>query len=158
MVTLVCVLALGVAGCSGGGAPAQEFTNEDAQQIRQMTQEFVAAYNAHDATKIANLHSGNSALMPPNSSVVRGPDSIKGYFVNRFADFNPEITLDPKDVSGHGALAYESGTFEIKLKPESGSEQRDRGKFVWIFRKLGGAWKFEYQIWSSDLPTPTPSA
>jgi hypothetical protein len=43
------------------------------------------------------------------------------------------------------------------VRPPDGTPQRhDRGKVLWIVRKLGGQWKFEYQIMSSDLP-PVPA-
>jgi hypothetical protein len=45
------------------------------------------------------------------------------------------------------------------FRPPDGSEVRhDRGKIIWIVRKLGGHWKFEYQIMSSDLPPVVPAA
>ena len=62
------------------------------------------------------------------------------------------------DGEGHGTLAYFAGTFSLDLKPEGGPERRDRGKVIWILRKLGGQWRFEYQIMSSDLPPPVVPA
>jgi len=63
-----------------------------------------------------------------------------------------------QSVQGHGPLAYFAGTFSLNLKPADGPERRDRGKVIWILRKLGTQWKFEYQMMSSDLPPVTPPA
>ena len=62
------------------------------------------------------------------------------------------LKLGVDEVSGHGPLAYQSGTFEMDLKPGSGRPDHDRGKYLFIARKLNGAWRYEYMVWNSDLP------
>jgi ketosteroid isomerase-like protein len=149
------VLALGVASCSG--PQVKEFGREDADQIRKFVQEFAATYNAKDAAKMTTLYSGSAILMPPNASTVRGPESIQGYYQNRFGvDGATDIVLEPKEISGQGPLAYMSGTFSLNLKPEGKPQGHDRGKVLFILRNLAKTWRIEISMWSSDLPPAVP--
>jgi uncharacterized protein (TIGR02246 family) len=149
-------LAVLLAGCS---APAQrEFGKTDRDNITKLIQDFTTAYNAKDAAKITSLFTGGAGLMPPNASTVRGAESIKEYFVSRFAQGATDLVIDPKDVAGSGALAYIAGNYSLKLAPAGGAERRDRGKLLWVLHKLGGRWLLEYLIFSSDFPAvPTPA-
>jgi len=150
------VLAVGLAACAGS-APSQEFSKADATQITQMVQDFAAAYNAKDVDKMGSFFAGNASVMPANRSTMRGVDAVKGFYKERVTvDGATDLAIDMQAVEGHGPLAYYAGTFSLNLKPEGGAERRDRGKVIWILRKLGGQWKFEWQIMSSDLPPVVP--
>ncbi len=149
---------LGIGGC-GGQAPSQEFGKQDVDQVKQMIQGFVAAYNAKDVEKIGTFFSANAALMPPNGSTLRGVDMVKGYYEGRVKDQGAtDLQIEPLSIDGHGPIGFVAGTFSLNLKGADGSKnQHDRGKVLWIIHKYAGQWKFEWQIMSSDLP-PVPSA
>ena len=150
--------ALSLAAC-GGSAPTEEFGKADAEQINQMVRDFTAAYNAKDVEKIGGFFAGNSSLMPANRSTLNGVEAVKGFFNERFTvDGATDLAITMLSVQGHGPLAYFAGTFSLNYKPADGTERRDRGKVIWIIRKLGGQWRFEYQIMSSDLPPVVPAA
>ena len=149
--------ALSLAAC-GGSAPTEEFGKADAEQINQMVRDFTAAYNAKDVEKMGAFFAGNASLMPANRSTLNGVDAVKGFYKERVTgEGATDLAIETLSVQGHGPLAYFAGTFTLNLKPEGGAERRDRGKVIWILRKLGGQWKFEYQIMSSDLPPVVPA-
>ena len=150
--------AVGVSAC-GGSAPTDQFERADAEQISTMIKEFTAAYNAKDVEKIGTYFSGNASLMPANRSTLNGVEAIKGFYKERVTtEGATDLAIEMLSVQGHGPLAYFAGTFTLNLRPSDGSaERRDRGKVIWILRKLGGQWKFEYQIMSSDLPPAVPA-
>ncbi len=145
-----------IAACS---SPAQrEFGKADQAAIGKLAEDFTAAYNAKDAEKVAALFSGGGGLMPPNAPTVRGTQSVREYFVGRFAQGAADLRLDPKEISGSGPLAYASGDFSLKLAPPGGAEIRDRGKFLWVVRDFSGKWLLDSVIFSSDFPAaPTPA-
>lgn len=149
-------LALATALASCGPEPPREFGKIDVEAINAMATEFVSAYNAKDAEKVANMFSGSGIIMPANASTLRGFEPIRGYFQTRFDEGASDLELETKDVSGHGPLAYVAGAYTLHLKPEDGSDTKDRGKFLWITRNLGGQWKLEVHSWSSDFPPPVP--
>jgi uncharacterized protein (TIGR02246 family) len=149
--------AVGLTAC-GGSAPTEQFGRADAEQISKMVQEFSAAYNAKDVEKIATYFAGNASLMPANRSTLNGVEAIKGFYKERVTtEGATDLAIEMQSVQGHGPLAYFAGTFTLNLKPADGTERRDRGKVIWILRKLGAQWRFEYQMMSSDLPPVVPA-
>ena len=149
--------AVGLVAC-GGSAPAEQFGRADAEQISTMVKEFVAAYNAKDVDKVGGYFTGAALLMPANRSTLNGVESIKGFYKERFTTEGATgLAIEMISVQGHGPLAYFAGTFTLTLNPAGGPEHRDRGKVIWILRKLGGQWRFEYQMMSSDLPPVVPA-
>jgi len=149
--TIALAVAIGLAACS---APSpREFGKPDQDAIRQLIQSFVAAYNAKDLEKVGSFFTGNSMIMPANRSTLRGVDLVKTYYDERFKMGATDLQIEPHDVSGHGPLAYVTGTFSLSIKPPDGAvPTRDRGKVLWIVRDYNGKWLFEVQIMSSDLP------
>ena len=155
---LVVLAVMGAAALGCGNTGPREFGKEDADAIRKMTQDFQDAYNAKDSAKLAQFFSGSGAVMPPNSSAVRGQDAIKGYYDVRFGEGATDLKLDTASINGQGSLAYLSGTYSFRNAPQGGPETRDRGKFLWIARLYpGNTWRFEEQMWSSDLPPQVPA-
>jgi len=151
------VLAVGLAACSGS-APSQEFGKPDVDQIRQMVQDFTAAYNAKDIAKIGTFFSDGASLMPPNRNTLRGVDAVKGFYEVRVKEEGGTgLAIEPLAVEGQGSLACFVGAFTLNLQPADGTPGRhDRGKVIWILRKLGGKWRFEWQMMASDLPPVAP--
>jgi ketosteroid isomerase-like protein len=149
--------ALALGGCASQ-EPSQEFGKQDVDQVRQMLQGFVAAYNAKDVEKVGSFFAPTAAIMPPNSSTLHGVDSVKGYFESRFRDDGAsDLVVEIMAMEGHGPIGFIAGTFSLNLKGPDGSKtQHDRGKVIWIIHKYAGQWKFEWQIMSSDLPAGPP--
>jgi ketosteroid isomerase-like protein len=145
--------ALLLAAACSGPAP-EEFTTKDAGAIRQQHEAFVAAFNAKDVAKILDMYAENSVFMPPNEPIIRGKDALKNFYTGLFQRGATNLRMDITEVSGHGPLAYQSGTYEMHLKPDTGTPGRDRGKYLFVLRKLQIGWKYEYTMWNSDLPPP----
>jgi ketosteroid isomerase-like protein len=145
-----------VAACSGPTEP--QFVQADATQIRQRTQEYEAGFNTKDVAKVAVFYPGESILLPPNAPTIRGREGIEKFYVDLYAQGATDLEMDTRDVRGHGSLAYESGTYQMNRRPQTGDALRDRGKYIFIWRKLNNVWSIEYSIWSSDLPAMVPIA
>jgi len=145
----VLAVVLGASAC-GGPAPEQ-FTTTDVAAIRKVDVDFVAAFNVKDLDKILTMYTDNSVFMPPNAPTLRGIQPLKSFFSELFGKGASDLKLDPEDVAGHGPIAYQHGTFTMNT-----GVARDRGKFLFVMRKMPANWRFEYTIWSSDLP-PTPT-
>ena len=135
------------AACSGP-APV-EFTMKDAGEIRQQHDAFLAAFNAKDITKILDMYAESSVFMPPNEPIIRGKDALRQFYENLVTRQGAsDLKMDISEVAGHGTLAYQSGTYEMAVKRGSG---RDRGKYLFVIRKMANGWKFHYTMWNSDL-------
>jgi ketosteroid isomerase-like protein len=141
-------LALTIAtACS---APAgEEFTTADSAAIRQVDADYVAAFNAKDLDKLLPMYTENSVFMPPNKPMLRGKDPLKSFYADLFGQGANGLKLEPDEVSGHGPIAYQSGSYSL-----GSGGTHDRGKFLFVMRKMGERWLFQDCIWSSDLPKP----
>ncbi len=151
------VIAVALAGFAAGcsGPQKAEFGRPDQDAIRKLTDDMVTAYNSKDPAKTSSYFAGNGVLMPPNSSAVRGKDAIQTFYDNRFKQGVNTLEVTTEEISGSGELAYMTGTYSLSLKAENGAEQRDRGKLLWVARKLqGNGWRWQYEMWSSDLQKP----
>lgn len=146
MRTAIIVVALALSAC--GGPKGAEFGTADAAAIRKLDAEFVAAFNAKDLNKILAMYTDNSVFMPPNAPTLRGTEPLKSFYNDLFTRAT-DLKMEPSDVAGHGPIAYQSGAYSL------GGTARDRGKFLFVMRKMGENWRFEYTIWSSDLPNAT---
>jgi ketosteroid isomerase-like protein len=142
----IAALALTLTAAACSAPQEQQFTQTDMTAIRKASADLTAAFNAKDVDKILALYADNSVFMPPNAPLMRGRDPLKGYFANLVASAS-DLTMEPVDVSGHGPLGYASGSYRLTNKGFS-----DRGKFLIVMRNMMGTWRFEYTMWSSDLP------
>ncbi len=144
-----------VAGTACSGAkPGEEFGMKDQAAIRDRSQAFVKAFNDKAVDQILTIYAENSVFMPPNQPVIRGRDALKTFYEDLFKSGASNLKLDLAEVSGHGPLAYASGSYEMDLKPASGQPVRDRGKFLFVLRRMADTWRYEYTVWNSDLPQP----
>jgi ketosteroid isomerase-like protein len=138
-------VTLGLAGC--GGPATEEFSRADADAIRKIDADFVAAFNAKAIDRIQSMYTDNSVFMPPNAPTLRGVEPLKSFYAELFARGAADLKMEPVDIAGHGPIGYQSGTYTL-----TAGSTRDRGKFLFVMRKMAGNWRFEYTIWSSDLP------
>ena len=175
---VVATLCLALSSCGGPSGP--EFTRADGEAFRQIGEQWSTAFNAGDVESLVSMFAGTGAIMPPNSSTVRGHESITGYYTQMFNEGERNLEVEISEVGGEGNLGFVSGTFlnvtqipvpvdddeaEEDAVDEEGAEaaepemqeNRNRGKFVIILRRLARVWKFESFIWNSDLPLPVAS-
>ncbi len=147
----VCALTLGLAGCSGSNAGPPPFGESDTKAINELLAEFTTIYNAKEAEKLSRLFTSGGAVMPPNASTMRGTESVRDYYVGRFAAGASDLDLDAQTISGSGPLAFASGDYRLTMRPAEGQARRDRGKFIFILRGNNGSWLLEDLMFSSDF-------
>jgi ketosteroid isomerase-like protein len=148
----LCAALIGTAACSGRSGP--QFDRSDVDSITKLIEQLRIAFNAKDSSKAAALYSTTGVVMPPNRALMRGRQFVQQYYDDRFAEGASDLEIDAADISGQGNLAYASGDYRLNLVPKDGQKRRDRGKFLWVFRKNNGVWTIEYVIFSSDFVAP----
>ena len=148
----VAVAAFAIAAAACGGPAGQEFTAKDQASIRSKNDSLVQAISSKDVGRIVDLYAENTTFMPPNRPIIRGKDSLKGFYQELVND-TKDLRLTVNEVSGSGPLAYETGTYEMDVKGPKGQPEHDRGKYLFILRNMGGNWRYEFSMWNSDLPS-----
>ena len=142
LLSVVCLAA----ACSGA-KPGDEFTMKDQTVIRERSEAFVKAFNAKDVDQILGIYAENSTFMPPNEPVIRGKDALRTFYGDMLKAGASDLRLNVTEVSGNGPLAYQTGTYDLNR-----GTVRDRGKYLFVLRKIADTWRYEYTMWNSDLP------
>jgi len=151
----LCIAFVTTTGCAGRSGP--QFDKSDVENIGKLIEQLRTAFNAKDSAKAAALYSPTGVVMPPNRALMRGRQFVQQYYDDRFADGASDLEMTTSDVSGQGNLAYASGDFRLNLVSKDGTKRRDRGKFLWVFRKNNNQWMIEYVVFSSDFSVPPPA-
>ena len=132
---------------AGADAGAEE------QVIRGQVNRWLQLVKAKDAAAIATLYAEDGAVMPPNGPIAKGRDAIQKAWAGMVQTPGFDLTFTPEQiiVSSSGDMALDRGTYKLAVAP-GGKPQTDTGKYVVVWRKVGGEWKAAADIFNSDLP------
>ena len=125
----------------------------DEQAIRANVDHWLQLIKAKDASGIAKMYSEDGAVMPPNAPIGKGRAAIQQAWASMMGTPGFDLTFSPEQIvmSSSGDMALDRGTYALKVAP-SGTTQTDTGKYVVVWRKVGGDWKAAADIFNSDRP------
>ena len=116
--------------------------------IQKINEEWVAAFNKGDAAGVAALYSEDAYILPNGAEMAKGRRAIEAYFKNSVQQLG-DAKLKTVDLQSLGpGSAREVGTFNFKAKGDS--PQEVVGKYVAVWRKMGGQWKLITDIWNMN--------
>jgi ketosteroid isomerase-like protein len=135
------------AGCTPQG---HSYPEGDRAALEAKAGGWIDSFNAGDAEAIAALHSLDAKLFPPNMPPVNGRSDIQAFWQG-FMDtgLKGELHIDELDVGGN--LGTRVGSYKVL---GADGTVMDEGRFVEIWKYVGGEWHFHRDIWNSDLPLP----
>lgn len=110
---------------------------------------FVAAANKADAAGVAALYSTTAQAFPPNAPIVSGRAAIQELWKGVFSSGITSVSLTTSEVEAQGDLAYEVGSYEMKLKD---GKVADRGKYCVVWKRENGQWRLHRDIWNTNMP------
>ena len=160
---LLSVAALLLPACQAGEEPENEApevnsaaavdTGADELAIRGHVDRWLRLVEARDAAGIAELYAEDGAVMPPNGPIGIGRTAIEQTWASMMRTPGFGLTFVPEQivVSSSGDMALDRGTYRLTIAP-NGTTQTDTGKYVVVWRKIGGEWKVAADIFNSDLP------
>src|SRR4051794_8741758 len=125
----------------------------DEQAIRGDIDHWLQLVKAKDAAGIAQLYTEDGAVMPPNAPIAKGRAAIQQTWASMMRTPSFDLTFTPEQivVSASGDMALDRGTYSLTVAP-AGTTQTDTGKYVVVWRKIGGDWKAVADIFNSNLP------
>ncbi len=129
-----------VAADSGAKATSVGMANPDEQAVRQVTQNFVKAFNAGNAEKAAALFFSGADLIDDAGNVHKGAAAIKdvlGRFFEKFPGATSTMTPDSVWMVSPG-LAIEEGRRVVSSKDDKPSAAT---KYTFVMIKQQGEWK-----------------
>ena len=160
---LLSVTALLLPACQAGDKPASNTAEvnstaaldagADEQAIRGQVDRWLQLVKAKDAAGIAELYAEDGAVMPPNAPIGKGRAAIQQTWASMMNTPGFGLTFVPEQiiVSSSGDMALDRGTYRLAVAP-NGTAMTDTGKYVVVWRKIGGEWKAAPDIFNSDLP------
>jgi ketosteroid isomerase-like protein len=122
----------------GGGARA---TMSDEQQIRQAIAEFVAAYNAGDAGRIASYYAEDLVKLRSGAPAEAKDDTVRRV-KDVMARFQGHLDVHNDEITVSGDMAFTRGRLSITLTPRGeGAPQTIERRYLEIWRKDAGRWR-----------------
>ena len=142
---------------AGSDAATESTADVDAgaeeQAIRAQVDRWHELMKVGDAAGVADLYTADGAVMPPNAPIGKGREAILATWsaLLKTPGFGLQITPEEIVVASSGDMALDRGTYRLTVAPD-GKPQVDTGKYVVVWRKIGGEWKAAADIINSDLP------
>ena len=141
-------VVLAVMLCVAGTA----FAGDVDKSIRAMAETFEAGVKAGNVDQVISIYADDAVLMPPNMPAMQGRDAVKQFWTGMFALGKAEIDIMIDDISVSGDMAAERGRWALVVTPEGASSPvKDNGKYLIVWKNVGGKWRAVSDIWNSDL-------
>lgn len=141
MVAMMVLATLAIAGC----APQ---TGQHNESIAAGSEAWHVALNGGDVDAVAALYADDARVMPPNAEMGQGRDAVVTSF-GELIDAGLGARLDTIEITSAGDVGYHVGNYAITA---ADGTVVDRGKYIEVWRQIGGEWKITDDIWNSDLP------
>ena len=123
------------------------------EQLKEIDAKWVAAFKQGDIATIEAFHAANGLLLPPNSPPIEGPKAIVAVWKSWSELPNVEVVFGPSriEASTSGDMAYDYGWYTFAFDTDNG-RVTDKGKYVVVWKKIGGTWKIKADIFNTNLP------
>lgn len=122
--------------------------------IQTVNQQFMAALAQGDAQTAASLYTEDSELLPAGRPEVRGRAAIQAFWQAALDLGVTGIDLTSRELQVTGKEAYEIGRFTLHA---TNSDLRDDGKYMVIWRQVGGQWRLHRDIFNSSRRPGQPA-
>ena len=120
------------------------------KDIEAREAEWLKAFNAGDASGVAQIYTQDGRILPPNGPIVDGRAAIEG-FVKEFVASKAQLSFKLVTVHESADLCAAVGEYELEIP----GAPTDSGKFVEVWRRQAdGSWLIADDIFNSSLPAP----
>jgi uncharacterized protein (TIGR02246 family) len=159
---LLCLIVLGAGSACTPKADKDAVAREsvpslsaaDQAGIRSADSAFMAAANAGDADKIAEVYAEDGSVLAPNLPPQKGRDAVRAFWGGFLDAYTVRFELASDTMEGRGDLAYNQGRYRYTAVPKAKGVPgiADEGKFLEVLKKQpDGSWKYVVDMYSSNL-------
>ena len=125
-------------------------------EIEKASQQFVQAVNEGDAAMVARMYSERAMVLPPRAEMIVGREAIQDYWRSVIDAGLKNLSLRSVRVDEYGGdAAREIGRFRVEAPGPRDQTGTVEGKYVTVWRKSGGHWQHDSDIWNFTEP-PEP--
>jgi uncharacterized protein (TIGR02246 family) len=132
-------------------SPAKGNTDEEA--IRKLVANWSAAAQSKDVEKAVSVYAEDAEFFPNNAPKAEGKAQIREAWTHLMALPGVELKFSPTkvDVAKSGDMAYDVGTYELKVNDAQGKPTAEIGKYVVVWKKQSDKqWKVVADIFNPD--------
>jgi uncharacterized protein (TIGR02246 family) len=136
------------------GESVPSLSAADHAGIRSADSAFMAAANAGDADRIAEVYTEDGSLLAPNLPPQKGRDAVRAFWGGFLDAYTVRFEVASDTIEGRGDLAYNQGHYRFTAVPKAKGVPgiADEGKFLEILKKQrDGSWKYVLDMYSSNL-------
>ena len=108
---------------------------------------FVMYFGNSDTARIKSIDTWDGNLIPPHHRFVSGTAAMQ-----KFWDAHPNLgtktlKVETVELEQHVDTAIEVGQYDV-------GGGLDKGKYIILWKSVGGIWKMRRDMWNSNLPLP----
>jgi ketosteroid isomerase-like protein len=142
-----------VVGCAN---QTSDLSEADKNAVKAQVEKYRQASLASDWDTWGNTLASDVQVFPPNMQPLNGRAAAVAW-VKTFPKLTG-FTVNIEEVSGHGDVAYDRGTYELKMSMPDGSSASDHGVFLEVHRRQSdGTWPYTRLMFHSTDPLPAPA-
>src|SRR5579864_4098336 len=130
--------------------PDSRLLRDAESQIRDLTQDFVTAFNTGNYDQAAAMFASDGVLMVPYHEAVYGSKPVERLLRQLGEAEYRSLRLQTIRVEHSADLAMEIGQFSSVSRKADGTVAASRGKYVKVWRRLG-AWLIVADCWSRTV-------
>jgi ketosteroid isomerase-like protein len=108
----------------------------------RLESQWTTAYNAGNATALAELYNKDAVLSTRPTGSIEGKEAIEYFWKGDFGDGKPSTKLALTDVYLAGDLAHLEGEYEVADKGKV-----TKGHYVQLWMQDGDAWRIHREVW-----------
>jgi ketosteroid isomerase-like protein len=118
------------------------------QAMETKNRGFEQAVQAGDLMRAAQeVYTRNARVLPPGAPMIHGRDDIAGFWQSAAQQLGiRHVQLETVELAIHGEHAHEVGRATLTLA----SEQKVTGKYVVLWKREDGEWRWDVDIWNLD--------
>jgi uncharacterized protein (TIGR02246 family) len=113
-------------------------------------EKWMAAVNKGDTAAVGQLYTEQATALPPGAPMVKGRAAIQKLWDDAIKSGVKNVTLKTVGVEQFGNAAREIGLFTLDMPDAQKQTMHVEGKYVVLWRKMGGSWKLDTDIWNTD--------
>ena len=119
-------------------------------EIDAANAKFVAAFNKGDAASVAQLYTEQATVLPPGAPMAKGRAAIQNFWQGAIQSGLKNVSLKALQVDQFGSAAREIGQFSLDAPDAQKQTVHVEGKYVVLWRRTGGSWKLDTDIWNTN--------
>jgi uncharacterized protein (TIGR02246 family) len=123
-----------------------------AKMIQQIGNAWAQHWNAGDLDEVVAAYATDAVYLPPHHEAVHGRADIHEYLRGPLSHGVSGLMFDVTYIKQAGNVAWDVGTYRMHVPQSDGTKKEDHGKYLTVWKRVGGKWLITADAWSSDLP------